>query len=236
MVILDRIEELKEMTVKGKTYNLKVLDNENIFNKSYKEIYDFCDEAVEDLKQQEKEQKLDLSQTIRNMGTKRWGTNNECLLYRIYRKKKYSNGKGLLNLVYHNDKIVGLSAAELFAEDAISIAKRLFVLTPHRVQNFTTRFFAPSQNQWFKKNHPSVNLVTASFNLYLKDMIFRTMQKYKDKIVEGDKEWNHWIEWEVYPNIVILNGVPQYLIYLSKDGTIKTHKQLKDRLGLIEVE
>jgi len=235
MVILDEIEENKELVIKDKVYKLKVIDSEKIFEELYQDIYNFCNEAIIDLKQQQKKQSIDLSQTIRTMGTKDWESNNECLLYRIYKQKKYSNNEGLLNLVYYNNKIIGISGAELVGENVISVAKRLFVLTPYRVQNFTTRFFTPSQNQWFKRNHPKVNLVIATFNTYLKNMIFRTAQKYKDRQVEGDKVWNHWIEWKTYPEIVMINYTPQYLIYLSKDKTITNHEQLKLRLNLIEV-
>lgn len=235
MTLLENTPELKIYKSKGNIYTIDVLDSKEVFDKKYDEIYNFCVEAINDLEEQQKKQKIDLSQTIKTMGVDGWENNNECLLFRIYTQQKYNDGKGQISLVYHNDKIVGLGGSELIQENVFSIAKRLFVLTPHRVHSIVTRFLIPSQYHWIKKYHPNTNLFIATFNLYLKNMIFRSQQKHKKQLIGGNESWNFWVEWKTYPNIIIMNYTKQYLIYYCSDNSIITHGQLREKLNLEEI-
>lgn len=222
------MEELKQ-----KGYSIITLDCEDDFNNMYDDICMFCEKAVNDIKSHQNKRGIDLSHTILNMTTNKWEEIRDGMLYRIYKHKKYSCGKGCFNFIYFDGNIVGSSGGELWNNNVMSLAKRSFVLTPHRRQNLITRMFMPTQINWFDKNIPDINVLIATFNTYLRGAVFNSTLKLKKRILDGP--WNFWPTWEIYPRVVMMNYVPQFLVYYCRDKK-RTNEEIRKLLGIEEAE
>jgi len=119
---------------------------ENYWN-FFDDIHDFCVRAVSELRTD----KRNVEQTINNMQYKDWKNNNSCLLYRTYVKFDYSNDKGMLYLLYQDDKIVAVSAVVRYDENIVVLCKRTYLMNDVKGKAFTHEYFIEPQISWAKE-------------------------------------------------------------------------------------
>lgn len=119
------------------------------FESYFKDIFDFCKEAV-DISSQESKIGRNVEQTIKNMAYKDWESNNHCLLYRLYVKDDFNNGNGMFCVLYEDDKIVSVSGVSKYNDEVSMLARRQYSLLSLKSKGLLHDYFLEPQIAWAK--------------------------------------------------------------------------------------
>ena len=144
------------------------------FEKYYNDISLFCLTAIEEMKSASYR---DVEQTIKNMDYDTWVTNNHCLLYRIYVKRDFSWGNGMLCLLYDNDQIVSVSGASKYNDDIAMLARRQYTLNAYKGKGIYHKYSMDVQIEWSKEaNCKACVILINEYNKVLYNMLRRIPQ------------------------------------------------------------
>lgn len=207
------------------------INNDLEFKELYPEILEFSKRCITETFEEERDTSRDLSQTHKNMAWENWENNNECLLYRIYKAKKFSNGNGMYTFLKYNNQIIASSGVELLNDRVANMGKRSFVFKKYRTNAIINANSFPKQFEWVLQHNrevkDKVDIVLLTFNEYNKHAVFKTIKKFISK--EYDGEWNFMHGWKVYPGKAIIHGANQYFVYtiLNENIDIDDSKLIK---------
>lgn len=198
---------------------VQIVHNRENFEDLFDDLFLFCVKAVEQIKEQSIEQGIDFSQTITNMDYINWETNNECLLYRIYKTAKLNGNHGMMVLLYDGDDIVALSGVEMWNKYTVSLGKRAFTLREYRNKLINTKYLMPEQMKWTNLVQPQRKLFIVTVNEYLKNHSFSALKYWINS------EIDYWVDWRVFDGKFEFFGIPQYFVYHLVDKTIEDTKE-----------
>jgi len=176
------------------------------FEDYFDDIYGLCLECERDPKEKE--------DTIKNMSTKDWENNSSSVLYRIYKKKMFHDGNGLVTLVYDENKLVGISAVERWPDnpkECAILAKRLYILKTYRNKNLFHNYILNKQIDWCKENEIKLGVIT--INEYQKDRALKLVNRLLTGNAKQFIEKSPLEEWDMYPHTVEIYDTQQYFIY-----------------------
>ena len=183
------------------------------FEQYFPAISQFCESAINELKATSNR---DVEQTIKNMDYKTWVRNPHCLLYRLYVKRDFSNGNGMLCLVSDGDYIVSISGVSKYNDDIAMLARRQYTLNRYKGKGLYHDYVMDAQIEWAKISECKACMITINeYNKVLYQMLRRIPQgkatylggpayyKYKDFIDLGGPH--------------IINGADQYVMLKKID-------------------
>jgi hypothetical protein len=197
------------------------------FDKYFNDICTLCLECENDKKEKE--------ETVKNMSTQDWENNSSSVLYRIYKKKMFHNGNGLVTLIYDENKIVGISAVERWSDNPKNcavLAKRLYILKSYRNRNLFHNYILNKQIDWCKENEIKLGIIT--INEYQKDRALKLVKRLLEGTAKQFINKSPLEEWGMYPNMVEIYDTPQYFIYSFFDPEYMYISDIDSLLKLTE--
>ena len=185
---------------------------EKDFDKYFSRIHSLCLACGDDKREKE--------ETVKNMSVINWKNNKRSLLYRIYVKKMFSNGNGMLTILYDGEKVVGISGVEKWEvnQDIAVLVKRLYILRRYRSNTYMDIYMLPQQVEWCRKNNIQMGMIT--INEYqergvlgiVKRLIAKKSSQFLRNIERSELE-----KWKLYPTIENIYNTNQYFIYYFFD-------------------
>ncbi len=175
------------------------------------DIRDFCKQAEIENEYDMSKKNKNLCQTTLNMSASDWTSNSNSLMYRLYNKRDFSDGRGALIVIYDQDKIVASSGVSKLDDTTVLGGRRTFMLRSHRSKNLFADELLPPQIEWAKEN--GFKRILLAVNQY-NDSVYRLLRRMtKSKSLLGINTNNIVRKFKEMPDLMEIKGVQQYVFY-----------------------
>jgi hypothetical protein len=191
---------------------MRLIRIENNFDDHFETIYNFCDQAVNELKNSN----IVEEQTIINMSIENWETNIHCLLYRMFIKRDFDNNKGMLNLLYDdNNKPIFISGVLKYNNEISTLGKRTFCSNKYRNKGIFHYYVLDDQIKWSVDKGMRACLLL--FNEHTKNLFFTLARIKQGKIGHIGSPHYKYMNFEYLPNKYKIYNTEQYVAVYKID-------------------
>ena len=202
---------------------LKVIRSD--FESYFKDIQNLCSAAIDEMASTKGR---DVGQTIKNMDSVTWTFNKHCLLYRIYVKKDFSNGNGMLCILYDaDDNPVSISGVSKYNDDIAMLARRQYTLLPYRGKGVYHKYCMDWQIEWAKQAGCKACMITVNeYNKVLYKMLRRIPQGKATYF--GGEAYHKYKSFIDLGGPHVINGADQYVMLKKLDPEFDERKIVWD--------